>query len=69
LRGCCCHKRIGPRETLTVYDDEDDTKPLHYTCQVKLDDEGTKSVMMNAKLSEDIGETAMGQRDIVMGWV
>ena len=35
----------------------------------KLDDEETKSATMNAKkLCEDIGETAMGQRDMVMVW-
>ena len=59
------------QNNIAVCDDKDNTKPLHYTCKsreessnkkAKLDDEGTKSVTVNAKkLCEDICETPMGQ--------
>jgi hypothetical protein len=65
------------QNNIAVCDDKDNTKPLHYTCKsreessnkkAKLDDEGTKSVTVNAKkLCEDTCETAMGQRDMVIG--
>ena len=49
-------------EYIAVYDDTNESKPLHYTCDgssnqtARLDDEGFKSVLMSAKeLCEDIG--------------